>query len=219
MKKNVSDTSRRGSTGFTLIEVMVAVGILAISLVAIAGVNAGSIRATTDIKFYVIATQLARLQMLEFEHEMAEKGFSEFEETEIEGDFDDWEFPGWKWKIKVTKVELELPTSVPGQEENAMAGMVGYASIIGDIIKNTMREIQLTIWLDDDAGYTNEITVATHVIDTSKNGLFKPGANVSDLTKSTNTNTNTNTTKNTTQTSPFTSTSKSPFSSPGVNYK
>jgi len=192
---------------------MVAIGILAISLVSIAGVNAGSIRATTDIKFYVIATQLARLQMLEFEHEMKEKGFSEFEETEIEGDFDDWDFPNWNWKIKVTKVELELPTSVPGQDENAMAGMVGYASIIGDIIKNTMREVQLTVWLDEGSGYTNEITVATHVIDSSKSGLLSPAANVSDLTKSSNTNTNKNknTNKNTN--------SKSPFTTQGVNYK
>ncbi len=164
-------------SGFTLIEVMVAVAILAISLTAIIGINIASARATPEIKFYVIATQLARLKMIEFEAEMRKDGFSQFEEAEYEGDFDEEGFPEWKWKIKVNKVELQLPTNIGGADEHAgqnaaMASFSGYASIITDIIKNTAREVKLIVYIEDESGFRDAMSVTTHLVDWSGSAML-----------------------------------------------
>ncbi len=207
------DDDKEARRGFTLIEVMVAISILAISMTAIVGINVGSARATPEIKFYVIATQLARLKMIEFEAEMKKKGYSQFEEADYDGDFSDIDFDNWKWKAHVSKVELKLPSNMgtgENEKDKQMAGFMGYATIITDIIKASMREVKITVYLDDpDSDYKEEMSVSTHLIDPASAG-GQTGTSSTSTPTSTQTP-QTNPTGTTPYTSPFTGPSTSPF--------
>lgn len=214
-REEEDEDEKEARKGFTLIEVMVAISILAISMTAIVGINVGSARATPEIKFYVIATQLARLKMIEFEAEMKKKGYSQFEEADYDGDFSDIDFDQWKWKAHVSKVELKLPSNMgtgENEKDKQMAGFMGYATIITDIIKASMREVKITVYLDDpDSDYKEELSVSTHLIDPASAG-GQTGATSTSTSTSTSTQTpQTNPTGTNPYTSPFTSPSASPF--------
>jgi general secretion pathway protein I len=66
---------RRGSAGFTLIEVMVAIAILALSLSAIFASEAGAIKMAHRSRKMGIATLLVRCKMGEVEEKIANMGF------------------------------------------------------------------------------------------------------------------------------------------------
>jgi general secretion pathway protein I len=93
----------RDARGFTLLEVMVAMAILAISLVALSEINAGAIAMHSYAKKLNVATMLARQKMLDVETELDEKGLpSEGENiSDDEGTFEDQGFPQYKWKVEV----------------------------------------------------------------------------------------------------------------------
>jgi general secretion pathway protein I len=73
----------RGSRGFTLLEVMVAVAILGVSLASLFSAQTGTVGATQYIKHVAVASELARCRMSEIELEVLRDGF------EI-AEFEDW---------------------------------------------------------------------------------------------------------------------------------
>ena len=98
--------SARGSQsarGFTLLEVMVAMAILAISLVALSEINAGAIAMHSYAKKLNVATMLARRKMLDIETQLDEKGLPAEGEnlSPSDGDFDEEGFSNYKWKVEV----------------------------------------------------------------------------------------------------------------------
>ncbi|MDH5673459.1 MAG: type II secretion system GspH family protein [Myxococcales bacterium] len=87
-------------SGFTLLEVMVAIAILALSLSAIYSSQAGAIRAAHRSRKMGIATLLARCKMQEVEQQLEEEGLPAIfasgsdeccEEAEVDGFDCDWE--------------------------------------------------------------------------------------------------------------------------------
>jgi general secretion pathway protein I len=95
-----STRKRRGSAGFTLLEVMVAVAILAISLSAAFSTEAGAIRMAARARKMGHATLLARCKMGELEETLAKEGLPATlssgsddccEDAEIDGYTCDWE--------------------------------------------------------------------------------------------------------------------------------
>ena len=95
-------SSRRG---FTVLEVMIAMAILSGALTWLVVGLSRNIQAENHAKLMSTATFLAREKMVEFEDELYEKGFGEFEK-DLDGDFDDKGFKRFTWKIVVDKVEL-----------------------------------------------------------------------------------------------------------------
>ncbi|NJK88601.1 MAG: prepilin-type N-terminal cleavage/methylation domain-containing protein [Myxococcales bacterium] len=63
--------------GFTLLEVMVALSILALALTSIAGINANSFESSNYARGLTVATLLARAKMLDIELELQKDGFGE----------------------------------------------------------------------------------------------------------------------------------------------
>jgi general secretion pathway protein I len=91
---------RRARAAFTLLEVMVAIAILAVSLTAIFASEAGAIKMAHRSRKMGLATLLARCKMGEIEEQVAEEGLPAVfdsgsdaccEEAEIEGFGCDWE--------------------------------------------------------------------------------------------------------------------------------
>ncbi len=97
-------TIRRGR-GFTLLEVMIAMAILAGALTWIVVGVSRNIKAENHAKLMTTANFLAREKMVDIEDDLYEKGFGEFEKDQS-GAFDDKGFARFSWKAIVDKVEL-----------------------------------------------------------------------------------------------------------------
>ncbi len=91
-------TARRG---FTLLEVMVALAILATSLVAISDVVGGALRNEVRARNLETASLLARGKMVALEDHYEWKGFATSDESD-EGTFEDEGHPEFKWRLEIT---------------------------------------------------------------------------------------------------------------------
>ena len=90
----------RRERGFTLLEAIVAIGILALSLMAIFDLNSGAVAMHAYTKKLSVATLLARSKMTDLEQELYDKGFSA-DDDEQSGDFSDEGFTSFKWRAKI----------------------------------------------------------------------------------------------------------------------
>lgn len=98
---------RRGALGgFTLLEVMVALMIVSVSIVAIAGINSGSMSMHAYSKQLTVATLLARSKMSDIEQKLLSEGLPADDETE-DGDFSDEGFPKIHWKAEIIRPKTE----------------------------------------------------------------------------------------------------------------
>src|SRR6185503_13168079 len=96
---------RRGSAGFTLLEVMVALAILSLTLVVLLGIVTNNARATNHSKLTTTATFLARGKMVDIEDQVLYDGFTTDNETD-DGTFKDDGFPQFRWETSIERVEL-----------------------------------------------------------------------------------------------------------------
>ncbi len=106
---------------------MIAIAILAGALTWLVVGMSRNIKAENHAKLMTTATFLARGKMSEFEDELYEKGFGEFEK-DIDGTFDDKGFARFAWKIIVDKVELpssEQMQTVLTNAQQAQASLQG----------------------------------------------------------------------------------------------
>jgi general secretion pathway protein I len=111
--------------GFTLLEVMIALAILAVSLTILIGTQANSVHMTERASRMSSAAMLARSQMIDIEHELLSEGFSDMTE-EMRGDFRDDGFDGMEWNAVVEVVELP-----PEASERTAKGDIGLSTIKG----------------------------------------------------------------------------------------
>ncbi|HPQ43910.1 MAG TPA: type II secretion system minor pseudopilin GspI [Syntrophales bacterium] len=97
----MTQRSRRyGSGGFTLLEVMLAMAILAISLTAVFQSQSQSISMTGRSRFETTAPLLAQSRMAHIE------AMSPGDIHSGEGDFGD-DFPDYRWNLAVFETEIE----------------------------------------------------------------------------------------------------------------
>jgi general secretion pathway protein I len=93
--------------GFTLLEVMVAMAILAMSLVAVLEVVGGALRAHERTRALELATTLARGKLAEVEARFETDGFRDFDES-YDGSFEEEGHPEVKWILTTVKPGVEL---------------------------------------------------------------------------------------------------------------
>lgn len=100
-------SAARRSGGFTLLEVMVALAILALALTAIVGINGNAIRSHGYAKRVTVATMLARSKMADIESKYIEEGFtSEFDQV-MEGTFEEEGWSDYRWKAEIIKPDID----------------------------------------------------------------------------------------------------------------
>lgn len=86
-----------GAAGFTLLEVMIAVSLIAIALVTLIGAQSQSVAIATSSKFDAMAALLAQRRLAE----ISLQKYASVNDSE--GDFGD-EYPQFRWKAKVTEL-------------------------------------------------------------------------------------------------------------------
>ena len=95
--------------GFTLLEVMVAIAILAISLTALFGSQAQSLSLADETQFNIQAAALAKAKLSEYESGLATP-------ENADGDFGE-NFPGYAWKVEVQEADLQILASLADLEK------------------------------------------------------------------------------------------------------
>jgi len=176
----------RRHRGFTLLEVMVALGILAASLVAISEVVGGALRNHVRARQLDAATLLARARMVEVQAELERKGFRDFDQAD-EGTFEADGHPEIRWKLEVRRPAVDLgPDAVlsaltggltlkdlmpPPDQAPQLAPLQGAMTAtiqplltrIGEQLKKTVREVRLTVaW--ENGRTTESFDVVTHLV-------------------------------------------------------
>lgn len=91
---------RAAGRGFTLLEVVVALAILGLSLMAIFDLNAGAVAMHGYTKRLTVASLLARSKMTDIEQELMDEGF-QLDDQELSGDFSEEGWASFKWRAKV----------------------------------------------------------------------------------------------------------------------
>ncbi len=123
--------------GFTLLEVVIALGILAVSLMVLVDAQATSVDMTVRAERYATATMLAKEKLTEVRLMLEREGFGdqEIEENddfdqygeEIEGvEFDD-AYDDYRWAYTIREIELSLAGDLMG-----MAGDMASSGYWGD---------------------------------------------------------------------------------------
>jgi len=90
--------------GFTLLEVMVALAILAIALTSIYRLQGQTIMMSASARFYSLAPQLARLKLAEIERQEIK------DIVNGTGDFSQ-DYPGYTWTLGIEDLPSDLITS------------------------------------------------------------------------------------------------------------
>jgi prepilin-type N-terminal cleavage/methylation domain-containing protein len=104
--------------GFTLLEVMVSLALLAAALMAMADLSGGALRNHAYARDLSAATLLTRGKIAELEQKYEDQGFKDFDETE-EGDFHEEGRPDMRWRLQLVKPD---PNLAPEQLVALLAG-------------------------------------------------------------------------------------------------
>jgi general secretion pathway protein I len=109
-----------------LLEVVVALAILAVSLVAVIDINASAVYTHVYAKKLTVATLLARSKMTDLEQKLYDEPLS-IDDEEDGGDFSAEGWPGYKWRAKVIvpKTNGLSPEQLFGALFNLPMGMGG----------------------------------------------------------------------------------------------
>ncbi len=167
----------KNNQGFTLIEVMIAVGILAIGIGAILVAENNSLDVTLRAKRMTTVATLARNSMIDAERELQGKTFEE-SKTEASGKFDaPYAEYSWERKIKeITFPDILKPTG--GGGEDGKKGDDAVDPNIEKIVKisttylsKASREITVKIkWTEK--GEKQEFTVSQYWVDLNREFKF-----------------------------------------------
>ncbi|RMH39081.1 MAG: prepilin-type N-terminal cleavage/methylation domain-containing protein [Deltaproteobacteria bacterium] len=152
--------------GFTLLEVMIALAILAGGLTLTIATAASNVRQAQRAQMLGVATDLARGKMYDIEEQLLHDGFQEMDQT-VDGDFSDEGWSDIRWEAAIEKVELpgiaELQTAgsdgdtgEPGTAaagaaggsllSSAGAGLIGSQfELIANILERSIRRVTLTV--------------------------------------------------------------------------
>jgi general secretion pathway protein I len=95
----------RRQAGFTLVEVMIALAILAMGLVSLLVFTANNLRQTSMVADEQVAVDLARGKIYDLEEETLADGFQELDQTR-EGDFAEEGRPRFRWEATIVPIRL-----------------------------------------------------------------------------------------------------------------
>jgi len=206
--------------GFTLIEVVVALAILAVSLTVFLEVQASSMANAARARDLTVATLLARSKMIDIEQHIVSEGFTSGDVDE-EGKFSEEGHEEIAWHYTVSEVELDLSSldglmsklsggddkdqgAMPGQMAGMIGGLAGSLQGLTTQMGQSLRAVELTVsW---PAGAPKKESIHVHAIVTRED--FGQGAGSSGAASATNptqltpASPTTSTTPNTTPKSP-----------------
>lgn len=170
-KRPKHKNTRHLEQGFTLIEVVVALAILAVSLTVLLETQIASLRAAGRSRDLTIAALLCRSKMADIEQQLFDDGFT-VGDVEEDGNFSEEGYPKITWKAKIVEVQLDLSMigSITGGDGEGntpstgsiVSGMAGSFETFVQEVGRSVRVISLTVtW--PDGKYHDSINVRSLV--------------------------------------------------------
>lgn len=176
--------ARQKTSGFTLLEVMIAVAILAITLVVLLEIVTNNVRATNHAKLTTAATFLARGKMIDLEDTILEKGFTSSDEL-ADGTFKEQGYPHFRWDSAIERVELPVDAAQKQRDEaqdkakdstNPMSMMTGFlggmmSSFIEPIrlgLQESVRRVTVRVMWDETGRPNQTLEVVQYLTDPSR---------------------------------------------------
>lgn len=159
-------TRVKAHRGFTLLEVMAAMAIMAMLMTGVLSLHGAAHRAVRSADLRVTATMLARAQLaeavLELEKQIAEGKFPESNEKS-NGEFEGKAYDRYRWALEVRKVEIPIPPSSEGDDAGAGIGALLQTFIERLQFEDSVREVFLRVTWDARGG-EQHVDVTTHVV-------------------------------------------------------
>ena len=138
------------SKGFSLIEVLAAITILSGVLFAASRIISASYIYASKVHNIYLGTELCRLKLHDVEEIIKQDGLPD-DETEEEGDFEDREYEGFRWKYSVKRVFIPLPDFSTDADDGSYldqsASMLSLAKgNIEDFFKERIRKLTVSVF-------------------------------------------------------------------------
>ena len=132
---NGTGTGGLARRAFTLLEVVIAIGILTVTLLVLVESQASAVFMTVDGQKVTTATMLADEKMQEVILTLEREGWTS-QDIEEEGDFEDWgsedfrgedanidtDFEGFQWAYTVRRIEMNIPSDLSGTADTLAEG-------------------------------------------------------------------------------------------------
>jgi general secretion pathway protein I len=160
--------------GFTLIETLIAMGIISAAVVLLSNAWSGSFASIRKSKINYDVSILLQRKVTEIEMEYGGKALTEIPE-ELEEDFGK-EFPNYRWKM--TSKQLELPdisASLTARDEGANEMALTLFKQLFELLNKSVKEVKVSVFVIDKKK-EKEYSVVTYFVDYDQ-PLPMPGAN------------------------------------------
>jgi prepilin-type N-terminal cleavage/methylation domain-containing protein len=175
---------RRADAGFTLLEIMVAVAILAATLVVLLSIVTNNVRSTNHAKMTTAATFLARTKMVEIEDEILDNGFTDNDESKA-GTFRDLGYPQFRFDTLIERIELpsdmgqkarDQATTQTQDSKDPMSMLTGFmggmmSSFIDPVrmgLQESVRKVTVRVLWDEHGRRDQTLEVVQYLTDPAK---------------------------------------------------
>jgi general secretion pathway protein I len=164
-KKNQNLETR--SQGFTLLEVLVAMMILAGAIMVMANAWSGNFARIRNSRVNNTMAALLEKKMTEYEVRVKEKKVDDVPEEES-GDFGS-QFPGYRWEMKTQPFEMPNITGALSAREGGVDEMtMMIVKTTSDYMKEAVRELAVTVLYKGRVGGEIKHTATTYLVDYTK---------------------------------------------------
>ncbi len=193
MSQSTLGPTRSRDSGFTLLEIMVAVAILASTLVVLLSIVTNNVRSTNHAKMTTAATFLARTKMVEIEDEILDNGFTDNDEVKA-GTFRDLGYPQFRCDTLIERIELpsdlaqkarDQATTQTQDSKDPMSMLTGFmggmmSSFIDPVrlgLQESVRKVTVRVLWDEHGRRDQTFEVVQYLTDPAKLDLaLNPGA-------------------------------------------
>lgn len=148
----LAENIRNDSSGFTLLEVLIAMSIMVVAFTSILSIQSSNLRSSAKAKRMNIIGMLARNALIQTEIEIKGKKFSEIPE-EANGKFET-PYEEFTWVRKIAKVEFPTISFNGGKkegegdskgEEGSDSTTDQLAQMVSKFLSKALREVSITV--------------------------------------------------------------------------
>jgi len=157
-----SVSSKSADSGFTLLEVLIAMSIMVVSFGAILSIESSAINVTNRAKQTNTVAMLLKNALTQTELEIEGKTFEEVQKektTPFDAPFSDY---SWSWKVK----EVEFPNLVPnsGGDSGKDQSSEQFGRVGTKFLSKALREVEVSvIWKKSEK--TQSVSASTYWVD------------------------------------------------------